>query len=98
MDDREPLQAQPVAAPAVDRGLTIYNVAELKPRLLAWLDDGGRTLSLAQADECDSAGLQLLVATRRAAQSRGREIVLADITPAAREALHRSGLDALFAG
>ena len=40
----------PAAAP-IDRDLTIYHVAELKPRLLAWLQDGGSTLSLACAQE-----------------------------------------------
>jgi len=86
----------PAAAP-IDRDLTIYHVAELKPRLLAWLQDGGSTLSLACAQECDCAGLQLLVAARRAARAFGRELVLTDLTPNALDALRRTGLDRSFA-
>jgi len=83
-------------APAIDRDLTIYNVADLKPRLQAWLDAGGATLSLALAEECDSAGLQLLVAARRAALARGRRLGLCEVRPNALEALRRTGLDTLF--
>jgi len=84
------------ATPPIDRDLTIYHVAELKPRLLAWLQDGGSTLSLACAQECDSAGLQLLVAARREARAGGRDLVLTDVTPNALEALRRTGLDSSF--
>ena len=81
----------------IDRDLTIYHVAELKPRLAAWLSEGGATLSLAFAEECDCAGLQLLVAARRTALACGRELVLTDVTPNALEALRRTGLDTTFA-
>jgi anti-anti-sigma factor len=84
-------------ASPIDRDLTIYHVAELKPRLLAWLQDGGSTLSLAGAQECDCAGLQLLVAARRAARAAGRNLVLTDLTPNALDALRHTGLDATFA-
>ena len=97
-NDESPVEATDVASThPIDRDLTIYHVAELKPRLLAWLDAGGSTLSLAFAEECDGAGLQLLVAARRAAMSCGRELVLADMTPNTLEALRRTGLDATFA-
>ena len=86
-----------VAHDAVDRDLTIRHVAELKPRLQAWLDAGGASLSLALAQECDGAGLQLLASLRRACRARGRDLVLTGIQPNALEAMRRTGFDVTFA-
>jgi len=80
-------------APPLDRDLTIYHVADLKPRLLAWADAGCAPLSLGAVAECDSAGVQLLLAARRTAIARGAALTLLDAPPTVQDAIRRVGLD-----
>ena len=88
--------ATAAAAPPIDRDLTIYHVADLRLRLLAWLDAGAPPLDCAAATECDSAGLQLLLSARHSALARGARWQLSNPGPALTEALARVGLDALL--
>lgn len=70
----------------VEGDLTIYRAAELKPALLAALEaDGPFEIDLAAVTEIDGAGLQLVVAARREAERRGREVSCAAASPAVEE-------------
>lgn len=77
----------------IDRDLTIYHVAELKPRLLAWVEQGCPPLDLSATAECDSAGLQLLLAARRSALARGTTLTLTHAGAAVQDAVRRVGLE-----
>jgi anti-sigma B factor antagonist len=77
---------------ALEGDLTIHHAAELKNRLLAALAAGTRCLDLRDVDECDSAGVQLLLAARRSAQASGRPLTLAPVSEPMREVLQRYGL------
>ena len=89
-------EAVPADAPVIDANLTIHHAALLLPRLQAWLAAGCAPLSLAAAEECDCAGLQLLLSARRSAQAAGRALRLTDVGPAVRDALGRVGLASEF--
>jgi anti-anti-sigma factor len=80
--------------------LTIYGAAELQARLIAALGDapGGLDIHLAEVTELDSAGVQLLMATARAAQATGRSIVLSAPSEAVRDVLELFDLAAFFDG
>ncbi|EHR69731.1 anti-anti-sigma regulatory factor (antagonist of anti-sigma factor) [Burkholderiales bacterium JOSHI_001] len=77
---------------ALDSDLTIHHAAELKDRLLAALAAGTRCLDLRDVGECDSAGVQLLLAARRSAQQQGHTLSLAPVSEPVREVLQRYGL------
>ena len=83
-------------APPLDRDLTIYHVADLKPRLLAWADAGCAPLSLGAVAECDSAGVQLLLAARRSLAARGSSLQITAASAVVRDALSVFGLQALL--
>lgn len=74
---------------ALDGELTIYRAAELREELLAALPVAPTSMEidLAQVSEVDSAGVQLLIAARRAAQAQGAAFALVDPSAAVREVL-----------
>jgi anti-anti-sigma factor len=80
--------------------LTIYGAAELQARLVAALGDapGGLDIHLADVTELDSSGVQLLMATVRAAQATGRSVVLSAPSEAVRDVLELFGLATFFDG
>lgn len=65
-------------------GLTIFQAAERKPQLLHALSQAeqGLSLDLSGVDEIDSAGIQLLLLTRREARRSGRTLDVAAYSPA----------------
>lgn len=74
--------------------LSIHEAALQRDRLLAWLDrgaDGG--LDLTAVTECDSAGVQLLVALRKTLEARGQHLQLHAPPACVRAALRDWGLD-----
>jgi anti-anti-sigma factor len=82
----------------IERDLTIYTVAELKPVVLAAIaaSEHGQ-LDLSQVTEIDSAGLQLLLLARREAQHAGHKLCLICNAPAVTEVLKLVGLSAMLA-
>jgi anti-anti-sigma factor len=62
---------------------TIYSVAEAKGRLSEALDQHpALQLNLAEVEELDSAGLQLLVWLKQESERRGKSLVLSAHSPA----------------
>lgn len=59
------------AVHAIADELTIYRVADLRASLLEALGRGVRQFDLGGVTECDSAGLQMLLALRRSVQDAG---------------------------
>ena len=76
--------------------LTIYGAAALREQLAATLGElapgAALTLELADVCEIDSAGMQLLIAARRAAEARGCGLHLRGHSPAVLDAFHLFGL------
>ncbi|MGI4721370.1 MAG: STAS domain-containing protein [Janthinobacterium lividum] len=74
--------------------LTIYHAAELKAALLPLADDGAHALvvDLSGVSDIDSAGLQLLLATRRTLAGRGASLRLDGCDGAVGEALALYGM------
>jgi len=81
--------------------LSIGAAAALRERWLAQIDaapsEAPLHLALDGVAECDSAGVQLLLALRHSAQAEGRPLQLAGSSPAVREALGTFGLQGLLA-
>ncbi|MCW8327471.1 STAS domain-containing protein [Photobacterium sp. SDRW27] len=68
--------------------MSIYSVAELKPRLLAYLHDAQLlSLDLTEVSEMDTAGLQLLWLCHQEATKAGRAFVIVGASTAAMEAI-----------
>ncbi len=76
---------------AVAGPLTIPHIAERHAELRAWMDEGGLALDLSAVPECDTAGVQLLLAARRAAAAAGQALRLDAPSAAVAEALRRCG-------
>jgi len=80
--------------------LTIYRAAELRDTLIAALagltDGAALELNLAEVDELDSAGVQLLMAARKTAQATQRELRLVGHSPAVLEVFETLDLAAHF--
>lgn len=75
----------------------VYRVAELKPVLLALVEDtGDPAIDLGAVTEMDGAALQLLLFAEREARARGRQLRLAGASAAVAEALAVTGLGARF--
>ena len=94
------MQAQ-VHLPAlrIEGELTIYHAAAWKPRLLASLEDDGAApvaLDLSAVTEIDCAGVQLLLLASRAAQARGRRLLLAERSPCVSDTLAMLNLAPYF--
>lgn len=78
--------------------LTIYGAAELQARLVASLADApeGLDIDLSGVSELDSAGVQLLMAARRAALATGRSVTLCAPSDAVREVFDLFDLASFF--
>lgn len=79
--------------------LIIANAADSRAALLQALaaeTAPAPALDLSRVTDFDSAGLQLLLATRRQLQDQGRSLTLSHASPAVRQALSLLGLDALL--
>jgi anti-sigma B factor antagonist len=82
---------------AIDGELTIYRAAELKPVLLNALEGNKEVeIDLSAVSEVDTAGVQLLMMTKRAAQARGATLRLSAHSPAVVDALQLLDLAAFF--
>jgi anti-anti-sigma factor len=81
---------------ALDGELTIQQAAAVRERLLAALAAGLRCLDLGQVSECDSAGVQLLLAARKSAEDAGLPLTLAPVSEPVREVLVGYGLAQLL--
>lgn len=83
---------------ALEGELTIYAAAELQTRLVAALADApeGLDIDLAGVTELDSAGVQLLMASRRAALATGRSVTLCAPSEAVCEVLELFDLASFF--
>ena len=81
-----------------DGELTIYRAVELKPQMLA-LPAGSDAIrvDLAQVSEIDTAGVQLLLLSRREAQALSRPWQICAASSAVSEALGLLGLQQLLA-
>jgi len=82
----------------LDGELTIYRAAELRDQLLAATaaHPDGFDVDLAGVTEIDSAGVQLLMAAKRAAQSEGGDIALVGHSAAVTEVFELLDLAAHF--
>lgn len=77
--------------------LTIYHAAELKPQLLAALEQcNPLELDLAGVAEIDAAGLQLLLMAKRQAQASGRRLVIAGHSAAVLEVFGLCNVESFF--
>ncbi len=74
--------------------LSIVRAAELQALLLA--DPPPHTIDLSGVTECDSAGLQLLMAAKQAALKEGRPLQLLAHSPAVLEVFELLNLAATF--
>lgn len=78
-----PSHPQPQALLFIEGDLTIRRVQEMKDVILARLDQSqALEVDLAGVTEIDTAGAQLLLLARRAAQTSGKELRLAAHSPA----------------
>jgi anti-anti-sigma factor len=83
---------------AIAGELTIYRAAELCAQLReAVAPAGDLVLDLAEVTECDTAGVQLLLAVARALEERGSRLLLAGTSAPVRDALKTLGLKSRFA-
>lgn len=81
----------------VEGEMTIYTAAEIKPTLIALLDGCNEAeLDLSQVSEIDSAGLQLLLLTKREASEAGKQLRFVRHSPAVVECLDLCNLAAVF--
>jgi len=78
----------------IDGELTIFRAAELKPVLLT--EPMPLELDLSGVTELDSAGVQLLMLAKRAAQAQQRELRLVAHSPAVIEVFELLNLAAYF--
>lgn len=89
-----------LAAPVridVSGGMTIYEAAEHKARMLAALAGASALeLDLGAVDEADTAGLQLLLLLRREGARAGKPVRVLRLSPAVADVLRRYGLDSGF--
>lgn len=83
---------------ALDGELTIYRAAELRQTLLGVLEGqpDGLDIDLAAVTEIDSAGVQLLMAAKRAAQAAGHPLSLSNHSEAVVDVLELLNLAAFF--
>ena len=83
---------------ALEGELTIYGAAELQARLIAALADApeGLDIDLAAVTELDSSGVQLLMATHRAARASDRTVTLCAPSDAVRDLLDLFDLASFF--
>lgn len=80
---------------ALAGALTIQTATEQLGLLREALATGAAELDLSAVSECDTAGVQLLVAARRQARARGTALALHNPSEPVREALQRYGIEAM---
>ncbi|MFO1217840.1 MAG: STAS domain-containing protein [Burkholderiaceae bacterium] len=80
-------------APRIDGDLTIHHAAALHEQLRGWIEQGAEAIDLSAVGECDSAGVQLLLAARASAAAAGRRVAWSNPSAGVIEALARYGLD-----
>lgn len=81
----------------LEGGMTIYNAAQLKARMLQALDSAGQVeLDLARVEELDSAGFQVLVLAKREAVQRGHSLRIVAHSPEVQEVLDLCGMASWF--
>lgn len=81
-------QAGPECKLSLTGEMSIYSVAELKPRLLTYLyDSQSLSIDLTEVSEMDTAGLQLLWLCHQEAVEAGKAFVIAGISTPAMEAI-----------
>jgi anti-anti-sigma factor len=77
--------------------LTIYRAAELKQELLAALEHGGPLdIDLSAVTELDTAGVQLLMLTKKVAGERGQPLRMTGHSPAVLEVFELFNLGGYF--
>lgn len=77
--------------------LTIYHVAELKPRLIEGIRSGSvLELDLSQVGEMDTAGLQLLALAKRESRKLDHALYIVGHSPAVREGIEFFNMAAFF--
>ncbi|MGJ7521562.1 STAS domain-containing protein [Variovorax sp. LT1P1] len=83
---------------ALEGELTIYGAAELQTRLIGALADAseGIDIDLSGVTELDSSGVQLLMATHRAARASERTVTLCAPSEAVRDVLGLFDLASFF--
>lgn len=86
-----------MSALRIDGELSIYRAAELHPVLLAAAEqagpDDGVELDLGAVVECDSAGVQLLLALARSLRERGGALRIGAASDSVRDVLALLGLE-----
>lgn len=81
----------------IEGEMNIYRAAELRDALLAEMaGEGELLLELDAVDTMDTAGVQLLLAARRAAEAAGRKLALVSPSADVLQALATLGLDQRF--
>lgn len=87
-----------MSAPAhtlrIEGELTIFRAAELKPALLG--DPQPAAVDLGGVTDFDTAGLQLLMVAKRAAQSAGCDLQIVNHSPAVLEVFDLLNVSAFF--
>lgn len=78
---------------AIEGEMTIYRAAELCAGMQAALGSGCFAMDLSAVTEIDSAGVQLLLAARKSARAKQRELELTGCSAPVAEALGLLGLD-----
>jgi len=77
--------------------MTIYSAAELKPALLAALEQGDEVdIDLSVVSELDTSGVQLLMLLKREAVAAGKRLTLSGHSPAVLEVFELLGLGSWF--
>lgn len=87
-----------VTSVRMETEMSVVNAGAQREQLLAALDgvDAGLALDLGPVDSIDSAGVQLLLATRRSLARQSATLTLDGIGPAVSEALQVYGLQTLL--
>ncbi|MEY4593518.1 MAG: hypothetical protein RIR18_2413 [Pseudomonadota bacterium] len=81
----------------ITQDLTIYTASEMKPLLLEALKvNEGLELDLSQVGEIDTAGVQLLMLTKREAQTAGKMCKIVAHSPAVHQTIDFCNLAAFF--
>ena len=82
---------------AFTEDFTIYRVAELKPVLLAVIEEGTRIeLDLSAVEHIDSAGCQLLILAKREANAAGKTRAIVAHSPSVQSLIEFYNLAAWF--
>lgn len=77
----------------IENEMTIYTAAEMKTRLIGVLGKGAEIeMDLSKVSEMDTAGLQLLILTKRECMARGGDLKLSGHSPAVLDVLDLCGM------